>query len=188
MKRTNSKLASVSFYVWCFYVCAFVGWVYESVWKSINRGYFYNSGFLHGYYLPIFGFGGLLLILALKKLMTKKWGNSFVQYVVKPVAMFVLITLVVSALEYFASVVLEILFDKRWWDYSYDKIHINGRVSLRNSSILGALGFVFVYLVYPLMKYFCGKVSNKVLNIGAVAIVTVILTDTVVTLIQMLLL
>ena len=86
---------------------------------------------------------------------------------------------------------MELLFNSRWWDYSYDVInvngreiplHINGRVSLRNSSILASLGFVFVYFVYPFLKWLCAKVNVLMLRIFAAAVVAVMGTDFVMTL------
>ena len=128
-KLTKEK---VYFYIWCFFTCSFVGWVYESVWKSIGRGCFVNSRFLHGFYVPIYGFGGLLLIFALRKLMADdcRMRIGFVNF--KPVVVFLAIMFLVSALEYLVSVLMELAFNERWWDYSYDKYNINGRVSLRN--------------------------------------------------------
>lgn len=185
MNNSKSKLAHVSFYVWCFLACSFLGWVYESVWKSILQNGFVNSGFLHGFYLPVYGFGGLLLIFSLKKIMDKTPANVFLKYIIKPIVMFLLITILVSALEYVVSYIMELMFHQRWWDYSNLPYNINGRVALSNSLILGSLGFVFVYIVHPLMKFLCGKVSPKVLNIVALLIMLMIGTDTVITILEM---
>ena len=97
---------------------------------------------------------------------------------VRPIVVFLLIMLIVSVVEYIASVVLELIYDKRWWDYSNaDKLHINGRVSLRNSSILASLGFVFVYIVFPFLKKMCRKIHPTVMKIVAVIIAVIMGID-----------
>jgi len=179
--KRKSIEKNISFYVLVFFVCSFVGWVYESVWKSIVANEFVNSGFLNGFYLPVYGFGGLLLIFALKKLVCKRIMLAKINLM--PIVMFMLILVLLSALEYFTSVVMELIFHQRWWDYSNDLININGRVSLRNSSILASLGFVFVYGVYPLMKFLCSKMRTKVMRGVATLVAVVFAIDFVVVII-----
>lgn len=178
---TNSiKKQSLSFYVWCFFACSFLGWVYETVWKTLANGTFTNSGFLYGWYVPIYGFGGLILIFTLRRLVHKKimlWKINLM-----PIVLFIFIVLIVSTVEYVASVILELLFHARWWDYSHDTIHINGRVSLRNSSILGALGFLFVYVIHPLLQKICAKIPRRIMVAVAILILLVMGIDLIFTL------
>ena len=55
-----------------FVVYGFVGWLYEVLWYIIVRHEFVNRGVLFGPYLPIYGFGMLILILLLSKYKSKK--------------------------------------------------------------------------------------------------------------------
>ena len=55
-----------------FTIYAFIGWVYEVMWYVIVRHEFVNRGVLFGPYLPIYGFGMLILILLLSKYKSKK--------------------------------------------------------------------------------------------------------------------
>ena len=64
-----------------FLVYAFLGWIYEVVWIYILSGVLENRGFLFGPFLPVYGFGMLLLVFLLKKVMKKKhYLNSFWLY------------------------------------------------------------------------------------------------------------
>ena len=174
--NTKDKVLQLSFYVWCFFICSFVGWIYECIWKSIINEAFTNPGFLKGFYLPIYGFGGLILIFSLKSLLGKEMKLGRIS--IRPLVIFLLIMFIVSAVEYIASVVLELIYDKRWWDYSKaDKLHINGRVSLRNSAILASLGFLFVYIVFPVMKKMCKKINPVIMKVVAGVIVIVMGID-----------
>ena len=55
-----------------FVVYAFIGWIYEVSWFLIMRHEFVNRGALFGPYLPIYGFGMLILLIILGKYMKKK--------------------------------------------------------------------------------------------------------------------
>ena len=55
-----------------FVVYAFIGWVYEVTWFLIFRHEFVNRGALFGPYLPIYGFGMLILLFMLNKYKAKK--------------------------------------------------------------------------------------------------------------------
>ena len=51
-----------------FVVYAFLGWCCEVAFAAMKEGRFINRGFLNGPYCPIYGFGALLVILALTPL------------------------------------------------------------------------------------------------------------------------
>ena len=55
-----------------FVIYGLVGWIYEVSWYLIVRHEFVNRGVLFGPYLPIYGFGMLILILLLSKYKSKK--------------------------------------------------------------------------------------------------------------------
>lgn len=168
-----------SFYTCCFLVYCIIGWIYEVIWEFAVGNGFVNRGFLYGPYLPIYGFGVLTLLFLLHKLIAKKIKVGKIN--ITPVLVFLSILVIVSVIEYFASVGMELLFHKRWWDYSYDKFNLNGRISLRNSSLLAIGGWVLIYLVQPILDKLLGKASNKAIKIGSIIIISVVSIDFVVT-------
>lgn len=98
-----------------------------------------NRGFLFGPYLPIYGFGGVIMATLSNYIPKDNFVLTFL------VAMTMGVTL-----EYVTSFVLEKIFHLRWWDYSQtDKFNINGRICLRNALKFGVGGLLFVYLVLP---------------------------------------
>lgn len=168
-----------SFYVCCFLVYCVIGWFYEVIWEfAIGHG-FVNRGFLYGPYLPIYGFGVLTLLFMLHKLIDKKIKIGKIN--ITPILVFLAILVIVSVIEFAASWGMEAIFHKRWWDYSYDKFNLNGRISLRNSSLLAAGGFVMVYIVQRILDKILGKINEKKLKIIAVSIVLVISADFLIT-------
>ena len=65
-----------------FAVYCLIGWLYEVLWMwfVVPPFKFTNRGVLLGPFLPIYGFGMIILIILLKKLMSKKHeaGNTFI--------------------------------------------------------------------------------------------------------------
>ena len=71
MKKFLEKFSN---YYIIFLVYALIGWLYEVflMWFVFEPHKFVNRGVLLGPFLPIYGFGVLLLIVCLKKFMSKK--------------------------------------------------------------------------------------------------------------------
>ena len=79
---------------------------------------------------------------------------------------------------------MEVIFHKRWWDYIYDKFNIDGRISLRNSSLLAIGAFALIYLIQPLLNKTVGKISKKKVNIAGAIIATIMIIDFIITIIK----
>ena len=73
MKKIINSICE-NYIIFCIY--AFIGWVYEVSWFLIMRNKFVNRGVLFGPFLPIYGFGVLILLLLLKKFMNKKHNTN----------------------------------------------------------------------------------------------------------------
>ena len=70
----------------------------------LSEGTFVNRGVLHGPWLPIYGTGGVLVLLTLYKLRDKPWLEFWATVVV------------CGVVEYFTAYYLETVYDRRWWD------------------------------------------------------------------------
>ena len=71
MKRIKEKFCDY-YIIFCVY--ALIGWLYEVFWMwfVVPPKHFTNRGVLFGPFLPIYGFGLLILLLILAKFMKKK--------------------------------------------------------------------------------------------------------------------
>lgn len=131
----------VALYGYAFFVLySFLGWICESTYVSIPKGYFVNRGFFYGPYIPIYGFGALIAVYIL------------LPYVSNPIAVFLLGAILCTILEYVTSWIMEVLFHMRWWDYSNKKWNIKGRVCLLNTVLFGIMSTVVVYIVHPAIQ------------------------------------
>ena len=121
-----------------FLIYSTLGWCGEMIYCSIGqRKLCEKRGFLNGTLCPIYGFGALLVLWALR-------GGCE-----SPVLTFVFGALLTSAVEYFTSYLMEKLFHMRWWDYSRRRFQIRGRVCLLNSTLFGLLCVVLCHLLHP---------------------------------------
>ena len=148
-----------------FSICSFLGWVVETFFCSLQHGKFVFRGFLAGPVCPIYGFGALLVLFLLVPFSS----NAILVYVFGVIVM--------TALEYFVSYLLEKLFKKSFWDYSNHRYHINGRVNLTFSLFWGLLCLVVVYLVYPAAESLIGLMSGKFQIVTAVVILVTLALD-----------
>ena len=135
-------------------------------------GTFVKRGFLFGIVCPIYGFGAVMLII-INDLMSKKT-NSII---LKMIVMGILFT----AFEYLVSLIFELIFGIRWWDYTNEFLNFQGRICLQFSIVWGIAGGIFIKFLYmPLQKIITkirSKVSNKAINIVLIVLTAGILTD-----------
>lgn len=123
--------------IFFFIVYSIAGWILESIYKSILEKKPINSGFMFGPYCPIYGFGAIIMI-------------ALLQNIKSDITLLFIVSFVVLTLwEYVVGVILEKVYHTKYWDYSNNRININGRVCLLNSVYWGILGVVFTHVVHP---------------------------------------
>lgn len=141
----KSNLKPITYYILFFFLLSAFGWLWEVLLYFITEQQFINRGALTGPWLPIYGSGGLLLLL----LLASSKGH--------PVRIFLLSAVLCSVLEYLTSFILERAWGIRWWDYSSHFFNINGRICLFGSIGFGLGGLLIIYLLHPL----CTKAYNR---------------------------
>ena len=174
--RFNRKLTKFQCYLTYFFIFSFVGWLLETIYSYFVLGYFANRGFLFGPLCPIYGFGGLILIIFLEDL--KK----------HPIQLFFVAIIVFSIFEYIIGYGLDALYNLWLWDYRNELLNINGRICLFYSIAWGVVALVFNYILFPIFKNFSTFLSSKIsikLQIFAIRLCTMIfIIDVLYSLIQ----
>lgn len=148
-----------------FFIYSFIGWVAEILFCLPSTKKITNRGFVYGPVCTIYGFGALFIIYAL---------NTYFEY---PFLIFVFGMLFATVLEYLTSVVMEGLFNVRWWDYSHYKYHIQGRVCLLNSLSFGLGALIIVYIIHPLVQSFISLFSNTQIMIASISFLVFFIID-----------
>lgn len=152
-----------------FIVYSFLGWVIESVFKTLIEKKWVNSGFLNGPFCPIYGFGALIMMLFLRP-----FKNNLV-------ILFLMSFVILSIWEYIAGWLLEKKFNTKYWDYTDNFLNINGRVCLLNSIFWGILGVAFTAFIHPFVQNYVEMLSQDVILIIDITLCVIMGIDTVIT-------
>lgn len=142
-----------------FFVFSCLGWIYEVLLYLIRDNEFVNRGFLVGPYLPIYGFGALILYYLLWNFIKKKHKIGKVN--INIILVFVIIFIVTTFVEYVSHYFLDTYFGIILWDYSDDFLNINGRVCFEASRNFAIGGTFSLYCIQPLIERFVTKFNNK---------------------------
>lgn len=147
-----------------FFIFCFVGWVWEVSLAFISEDMFVNRGTLHGPWLPIYGTGGVIILVLLKK----------------PALEFVAAMVLCGCLEYFSSWYLEMTHDgQRWWDYTGYFLNINGRICAEGLLTFGLGGLAIVYLLAPALDNLLSRIDARKLGIVAAVLLVLYCADQV---------
>ncbi|MBR2833074.1 MAG: putative ABC transporter permease [Bacilli bacterium] len=133
-----------------------------------------SRGYLIGPYLPIFGFGSLMMVYCLSRYQ----GDN--------VAIFVFSVVICCLLEYFTSLIMEKIFKIRWWDYSNRKFNIDGRICLENSIYFGISGVCLLSFLNPLVSNLIYDLDNNIIYILGISIFVIMVLDFVISTISIL--
>ncbi len=133
-----------------FFIFSFIGWTWEVSLHLITDGVFVNRGVLHGPWLPIYGTGGVLILIILNKLREK------------PILEFFATVILCGFVEYFTAYYLEITHGgQKWWDYSGYFLNLHGRICAEGLLVFGIGGMVIVYAAAPLLDNYLRRIKYR---------------------------
>lgn len=133
-----------------FFTFSFVGWVWEVTLHLVRYGQFVNRGTLHGPWLPIYGIGGVLILVLLRRFRKN------------PVVFFLMTMVVSGALEYVTHWYLQTFRGMEWWDYHGYFLNINGRICLEGLLVFAMGGAGVTYFVAPILDTFYNRLKPEV--------------------------
>lgn len=149
-----------------FFIFASVGWLWEVLLHILNDGAFVNRGVMHGPWLPIYGFGGVLALCLLNKFRDR------------PILEFICIIVICGIIEYFTSYFLEIFNNgEKWWDYSGYFLNLNGRICAEGLLVFGLGGMAAVYIIAPIIDNIIKRFNYKKVIIISIILVTLFTID-----------
>ncbi|SCZ81056.1 putative ABC transporter permease [Pseudobutyrivibrio xylanivorans] len=151
-----------------FFAFSFIGWCIEVTLKYRQFHRFINRGFLTGPWLPIYGFGAVLITVSVQGIagLESSIGTTFV-----------ISFYVCGIVEYLASYFLEKRYHARWWDYSQKPMNLKGRVWIGNLILFGLGGIAIIELANPIFYDLFSRISLMTRSIIAGLLSCVFITD-----------
>ena len=132
---------------------------------SLSTDGFVNRGVLHGPWLPIYGTGGVLILVLLQKVREKPWVT------------FGLTIVICGVVEYFTAWYLEVTKGTKWWDYSGYLLNLDGRICAEGLLVFGIGGMAIIYLGAPLFDELFKKIPRKLKWILCAVLIVVFAVD-----------
>lgn len=152
-----------------FFFYSVLGYIIEIVACFADTKKFNLSrGYLIGPYIPVFGFGTIIMVNILDK-----YKNDFI-------ILFVLSMVICSLVEYLASLLMEKIFKLRWWDYSHESFNVNGRICLKNGVLFGIGGVIIIKYFHPLFNNLLLSLNDKTIIILGIIFFSLIILDTII--------
>ena len=137
--------------VMVFFAFCIVGWVWEVALNLIRFGQFSNRGMLHGPWLPIYGFGVVMIAVLLNRFRSK------------PVLEALAIIVLCGFVEYMTSFVTEQITGMRWWDYTGYFLNLHGRICGEGLVVFMLGGMMAVYLLVPAIDAMTMRLKPRLL-------------------------
>lgn len=169
MKKFLSKYSII---FWIFLIGSFIGFVHENLLMFFRGRYALRQGLIYEPLIPIYGVGALLFYYTYKKIDVKS--KPLVWQVI---IIFLIGFIVGGAAEYACSFLQEKIFGTTSWNYAKHRFNLNGRISLKYSTIWGLLGVVFYYFVIPLFNKLNIHLQKKYLQILTICFSAILIYD-----------
>lgn len=126
---------------WIFVVACILGLIIETIYFFAVAGYYQDrAGMLYGPFSPIYGFGAVLMTVALNRFHDRSI-----------VLIFFISAIIGGAFEFAVSWFLEFAFGITAWDYTGTFLSIDGRTNFAFMVAWGILGCFWIKLCLPYM-------------------------------------
>ena len=168
---------------WVFFVCSVLGLILEEVWHMVvvDPGVYQDrAGMLFGPFSPIYGFGAVLMTMALNRFYKKN-----------PLIIFLVSALIGSAFEVFVGWFMQTSFGVVSWSYSHirlfgmpDPIAVltGGRTCTPFACMWGLGGLIWIKVLLPRLLKLINMIPWKRRYSATVILTAVMLIDGVMTL------
>lgn len=114
-----------------------LGWVIELFFRRIfSTKKWINPGFLNGFYLPLYGFGVVIMY-------------AICSINLPPLATIAVVGVLMTLLELVTGLFFTKHLNMKLWDYSNRPLNFKGIICIEFSLIWAALGALFLFVVYP---------------------------------------
>lgn len=149
-----------------FFIYCFIGWIWETSFVSLRKKKWTNRGFLKGPLIPIYGFGAIIILV-----FTMSFKNNLF-------LIFILGMIGATIIEYITGLILIKIFNKRYWDYSEQKLNLNGHICLYTSLAWGFFSILLVKVIHPNINLIVLNIPNYIIQITCIILFIIFIYDT----------
>lgn len=155
-----------------FFTFSVIGWLWEVSLHLFGDGVFVNRGFFHGPWLPIYGTGGILVIVLLKR------------FAKKPLLTFFLAIVVCGVVEYLSAWLLWEIKGMYWWNYTGYFLNLHGRICAEGLLVFGLGGCALIYIAAPFFDEIYRRIPKRTARILCILLLMAFAADIVFSLIH----
>lgn len=136
------------YYINVFFLYSIVGHILENLlYRDID------SGFLYGYWTPVYGIGAIVIII-IYKYINKLNLNKLLRIL----SLFCFSTVILTIMEYVGGVFIESTLGRIFWDYGNNLKYISFKMSI----IWGICSLLFVYIIHPIINNLIKKIPKYI--------------------------
>ena len=152
---------------WIFIVYSFAGWCAGVIANAMRRKRFINTGFLNLPICPVYGVIGVAYCIFLPELKHR----IFFLFLGGAVVAFLVIVI--------TGVILEKVFNRKWWDYSQARFQFQGYLNYLHLLFFGAAAVASIWFINPLILDLIHMLPDKVETVLEICLGLLVLTDVV---------
>lgn len=157
--------------LYVFIITSIYGYFIEITWSLITKGVFINhSAVVIGPFNFAYGICGVALTILLHKFKDESY-----------LKIFLLSFIGGSIIEYIMSWGMELVLGFVAWDYSDMFLNINGRICLLYSIFWGALGILWIKILYPHIEKQLKKLNPKAYKAIVITLTVFLIFDILLT-------
>ena len=157
-------------YLWYLIIFSIIGLIVETIFCFITTGHWESrKGLILGPLCPVYGIGAVIIIAILGRYKEHK------------LKLFVYGTILGGILEYIISFLLESIYGARFWDYSWLRWNLNGRICLRYSAYWGILSLIVINFLKKYIDKIVNIIKGKPRVVVDIIITIVLIVDVIFT-------
>lgn len=175
---TNKKKIEIIRDIFIFFIVyCIIGWIFEELVFLVEDHILYNRGFLFGPWLPIYGFGGIIITALFFK--TKNKPVKIGKINIRPLIIYFEACIIATVVELTATYIIDFTGGnfKTLWDYSQNFMNFQGRIALIPDAKFGVIALLAIYGVQPVLKKIIETKKQKMLNVFVVIIAILFAID-----------
>ena len=150
---------------------ASIGWCFETCFYRVNDGKFVRRGHGYGPWLPIYGLGGIFILL------------TTYTFIGNPLYIFLISSIVAGVIEYFTGWYLYTYHNGlRLWDYNIEKWNfgnIKGYICFRSIFGFGIAGLFADLFLFPFLCKIAVLASSRLFCIVSLLLLVLFILDIV---------